>query len=196
MSAPKIILSEAEQLLITNAGVILTKNAIVEKTCLLFSRLADSYQQQSRFVQNILPEEFSALPKISRGEKYEALPWVMLDYPRCFHKKNGQLAIRTFFWWGHFVSIQLQATGTYVPGIVAAWQQWHCQHPGWMAGYATNAWDYRLPAPNWEPIAGTQIPEDKSLKLAKKFELSEWDKLETDLPQQFGELLQLLQQMA
>ncbi|MFX8895293.1 hypothetical protein ABTM96_19365, partial [Acinetobacter baumannii] len=54
--------------------------------------------------------------KISRGEHYEGLPWVMIDYPRYF-KKNHFFAIRTFFWWGNFFSLTLQLKGKYQLGF-------------------------------------------------------------------------------
>src|SRR6185369_7340402 len=61
--------------------------------------------------KTILPAIVSASnPKISRGENYRALPYVMLDYPRHFTKEST-LAIRTLFWWGNFFSISLHLSG-------------------------------------------------------------------------------------
>src|SRR5438874_13559943 len=57
-------------------------------------------------------------PKISRGEKYRGLPYVMLDYPRFFSKEDI-LAIRTFFWWGNFFSITLHVKGKFLAPISA-----------------------------------------------------------------------------
>ena len=54
----------------------------------------------------------TSTPKISKGENYKDLPYVMLDYPRCFQKEKT-IAIRTFFWWGNFFSINLQLSGEY-----------------------------------------------------------------------------------
>ena len=51
-------------------------------------------------------------PKVSRGENYRGLPWVMLDYPRLFGREDV-LAIRTLFWWGHAFSVTLHLKGTY-----------------------------------------------------------------------------------
>ena len=50
-------------------------------------------------------------PKIAKGENYLQLPYVLLDYPRCFDKENI-FAIRTMFWWGNFFSITLHLSGS------------------------------------------------------------------------------------
>lgn len=49
-------------------------------------------------------------PKISKGENYKGLPYVVLDYPR-FYDDTGFGAIRTMFWWGNFFSITLHLSG-------------------------------------------------------------------------------------
>src|SRR5690606_23851576 len=54
--------------------------------------------------------------KISRGENYLGLPWIVLDYPRCFSRTHI-FAIRTLFWWGRFFSTTLHLSGD--------WQQQH-----------------------------------------------------------------------
>lgn len=38
--------------------------------------------------------------KISRGENYNGLPYLILDYPKHFTRDNS-LAFRTLAWWGH-----------------------------------------------------------------------------------------------
>jgi hypothetical protein len=58
-----------------------------------------------------LPEEVLKIsPKISRGENYKGLPWLVLDNPRYF-QHNNIFAIRTMFWWGNFFSITLHVSG-------------------------------------------------------------------------------------
>jgi hypothetical protein len=52
-------------------------------------------------------------PKVSRGENYRGLPWVMLDYPRVFGREDV-LAIRTMFWWGNGFNVTLHLKGKYL----------------------------------------------------------------------------------
>ncbi|MBX3253003.1 MAG: hypothetical protein KF862_02590 [Chitinophagaceae bacterium] len=110
MNDAKIQLSEDELYLALNTGWILTKNRIIDKVYQLFGALANSYQQHS-------PDVFSFLPvmqhaKITRGENYNGLPYVMLDYPRYFTRQDV-LAVRTMFWWGNNMSITLHLKGQY-----------------------------------------------------------------------------------
>lgn len=48
--------------------------------------------------------------KISRGENYRQLPYVILDYPRKF-SRDDVFAFRSMFWWGHFFSYTLHLQG-------------------------------------------------------------------------------------
>ncbi|HSF45642.1 MAG TPA: hypothetical protein VLA58_06505, partial [Chitinophagaceae bacterium] len=84
------------------------KNAIIAKVYLLFGELSELMQKDL-----ILPAEVATIsPKISKGESYQGLPYVMLDYPRAFTVEHV-LAIRTFFWWGNFFSVNLHIKGRY-----------------------------------------------------------------------------------
>lgn len=102
----KVSLSALELQLVTDESFILTKNSIIQKVYELFGNLSNDY---SFYLQQI-PD--SPSPKISKGENYKGLPYVMLDYPRIF-SNNDVLAIRSFFWWGKYFSCTLQLKGIY-----------------------------------------------------------------------------------
>ena len=69
--------------------------------------------QKLFLVPTVLPLEiFIAPPKISKGENYQGLPYVMLDYPRRFGR-DDTFAMRTMFWWGNFFSATLHLKGQY-----------------------------------------------------------------------------------
>jgi hypothetical protein len=85
MSPAKVTLSPKELELVNNADWILTKNAVIGKVYELFGQLseyivAELAKHPSLTEQGI---DFRS-PKISKGEQYEGLPWVMLDHPRHF----------------------------------------------------------------------------------------------------------------
>jgi hypothetical protein len=108
MDVAKLALSEEELRLVMDPGVILTKNAIIRKVYFLFGELSEIMSRDL-----ILPAEVTTiLPKISKGESYQGLPYVMLDHPRYFTAEHV-LAIRTFFWWGNFFSVTLHLKGKY-----------------------------------------------------------------------------------
>jgi len=105
MEVSKIHLSPAEIELMQNAEIILTKNRVLEK---MKSLLESVQQKQISYVQdyNVSNEIFKVSPKISRGENYLGLPYLVLDYPRQSSGKNF-FFIRTMFWWGNFFSCTL-----------------------------------------------------------------------------------------
>jgi hypothetical protein len=98
----KIQFLPAEIELVSSPDIILTKNAILQK---IKSFLEGFQLKQQDIIQRYLshlPEEVLKIsPKISRGENYKGLPWLVLDNPRYF-QHNNIFAIRTMFWWGKF----------------------------------------------------------------------------------------------
>ncbi|MDH3650858.1 MAG: hypothetical protein OEQ53_14325 [Saprospiraceae bacterium] len=51
--------------------------------------------------------------KISKGENYLSLPYMVLDFPSYFSKKNI-FAYRTMFWWSNYFSATLHLGGNYL----------------------------------------------------------------------------------
>lgn len=105
MNGAKIQFSNAEMELINNANIILTKNQALEKVRLLLQEA----QQQMVAIKNDHPL-FLLPPKISKGENYLGLPYLVLDYPRQFRGENMAM-IRCLFWWGNFFSATLHLAG-------------------------------------------------------------------------------------
>ena len=191
----KVSLSAFEQQLVTDANWILTKNRIIEKVFLLFGNLSEHYKQEP-LLQQLPPEVLSLSPKIARGENYEGLPYVMLDYPRCFGKKDC-FAIRTFFWWGNFFSITLQLKGKYFD-LYADTIQINMKRPGYddfWINVNDEEWQHHFRNDNMMRITEQQqnISDKKILKLAVQCKLEEWDNAETKLSSSFQRLLELLQ---
>src|SRR6476619_3541717 len=127
----KIQLSPAEQRLITNAEILLTKNRVLEKMWQLLSEMQQEMQQSAPTFSK--PHIFQMTPKISRGENYLGLPYLILDYPRVFDRENI-FVIRSFFWWGNFFSSTLQQSGNFktaaLPKLEAAFSTFSKHHIG------------------------------------------------------------------
>ncbi|TMI92208.1 MAG: hypothetical protein E6H08_12235 [Bacteroidetes bacterium] len=101
----------AEMELVSSPDIILTKNAILQKIKSFYEELQIKQQDILKKYSSQLPEEVLKIsPKISRGENYKGLPWLVLDNPRYF-QHNNIFAIRTMFWWGNFFSITLHISG-------------------------------------------------------------------------------------
>lgn len=189
----KILLSEAEERLMRDADVILTKLAVVAKIEALFGRLADTYREIAAPLEVLLPTAMVWQPKISRGEKYEQLPWLMLDYPRHFGKTNGQLAVRSFFWWGHYFSLQLQASGVYLAPLQQALltAQDDLVRAGWQTALVTEAWDYTLPLHGRKLEYAAQSGE--LLKLVNCFPLQQLNCVEEHFTSSFKIVVELIE---
>lgn len=109
MNEAKIQFSVSEMELMNNADIILTKNRVIQKIKSLFEDLQDQMIVEPKADENesLL---FKVPGKISRGENYNGLPYLILDYPRKFEGKNI-FTIRTMFWWGNFFSSTLHISG-------------------------------------------------------------------------------------
>jgi hypothetical protein len=182
MIETKIKLSEDELLLVQNADVILTKNAIVKKVISLFSLLAEDMKEA--LAKAPLPVEIKqSTPKISKGENYKGLPYVILDYPRLFTKENI-FAVRTMFWWGNYFSITLHLKGTYkelFSGFIKT-------NISYLAAkhfnicISTNEWRHELGEDNYISLLCTTENEvvaimdrNRFLKLSAKTDFAQWD---------------------
>ena len=109
----KIQLLPAEMELVATPDIILTKNAILQKIKSFLEALQIKQLEIIKQYSSEFPEEVLKIsPKISRGENYKGLPWLVLDNPRHF-QHNNIFAIRTMFWWGNFFSITLHLSGKY-----------------------------------------------------------------------------------
>lgn len=110
-TAAKIHFSKLETELIKNKEWILTKHSIINKVYQLFGEMHEIYKQISEQEKILLPSFYKNTGgKISKGENYRGLPFVILDHPALFSKENI-FAVRTMFWWGNFFSISLHVSG-------------------------------------------------------------------------------------
>lgn len=199
MGAAKITLSPKELELVNNADWILTKNLIIEKVYELFGLVAASYQTQyQNFTTFENSEVFSVSPKISKGEQYRGLPYVMLDFPRYY---GGQdfFGIRTFFWWGNHSSIHLVLKGKFLasfgPSISRYFQlMGKSERNDWFIGVGSDPWQHHFDTNNYisvEQWGGQNFADLPFLKLAKKIPLEEWDDMEQFLVRHFNRILSM-----
>lgn len=79
----------------------ITKNQVISNISLLFDELGKQLQQKKFDA----PFDFlnHAPYKITRGENYHGLPYVVLDYPK-IASNDFPVLMRTLFWWGKYFS--------------------------------------------------------------------------------------------
>lgn len=201
MEEAKIRLSKQEFELVSNSDWILTKNNILEKAKLLLGQLQLCYQHHLQEVYTLLPKEVVATsPKISKGENYKGLPYLVLDYPRCFAAENI-FAIRTMFWWGNFFSISLHLSGQYKKEfenrIVASLQLFAANNfficvneDPWQHGFEKENF---LPIQHFATTGFEKLVKNKSfLKVAAKISLNQWSESDKILPYYFRQILAVI----
>jgi hypothetical protein len=182
MSEAKIQFSGAEMELMNNATIILTKNIILQKIKALLEEVQNGMLHhvatESMYNNNLL---FESTPKISRGENYEGLPYVVLDYPRQF-ELTDIFVIRTMFWWGNLFSITLQLSGKYRTEFGEKISDAYASlvKKEFFIGVGEDPWQHHFEEDNYQLISKLSEEEFKEkcmegehLKIARNFPL--WD---------------------
>lgn len=180
----KIQLSEEELALVQNSAWLLTKNRVIEKVYGLFGEIAHDIRHRVTAEPRFLAEETLTLsPKISKGENYKGLPYVMLDYPRLFSREHI-FAIRTMFWWGHFLSVTLHLKGQYKK----QYQHSLLRHlpllaeHGFYVSIGEDEWRHEFEEDNYTPLSRLNfytveksLPANHFCKLSAKISLPQWN---------------------
>ena len=187
--------------LVQQADWILTKNDIIKKVKRLFEQLMTRQIDWLRTKQGILPAEvYSSSPKISKGENYKGLPYLILDHPRVFDK-DDILAIRTMFWWGNFFSVTLHLSGKYKTkyeeNILSAFP-FNKDHSFFVC-IQPDQWEHHFEATNYLEMEKLRAEDFESvirantfIKLAGKISLENWEGLEEKLFDYFRAMTDLL----
>jgi hypothetical protein len=179
MEDSKIHLSSAERELMGNAEIILTKNRVLQKAKILLQEV-----EKSQLQCKVLPwkeQPFLTSPKISRGENYEGLPWMILDFPR-MSSSEDLFFIRSLFWWGRFFSCTLQLAGKskmiFAEKIAAAYPLLKSMY----IGIHENPWIHHFEGDNYQLIGNwsqheftRHCRESVHLKIADKWQLDCWE---------------------
>jgi hypothetical protein len=195
----KIHLSTLEMELVNNKEWIFTKQQIIEKVYHLFGELHHDYRQIVETEKDILPSMFQKPGgKISKGENYNGLPFLILDYPAMFSKENI-LAIRTMFWWGNFFSISLHLSGSNFKNAndINDWLVFF-QEKNFSVCINEKQWEHHFHSSNFIDIKGMTEEQIQGLckknffKVAKKLELSKWDQAREFLIVSFKDIITFL----
>lgn len=201
MNAAKIRLSAKEMELVTNADWILTKNDILQKANQLLVMLLDEQQRiTSTYKTKLPPEVFQTSAKISKGENYKGLPYLVLDHPRYFDKENS-CAIRTMFWWGNFFSITLHLSGKFKDKLeqrlIVSFEE--LKQVGFSLCINDKEWEHHFEEDNYLSLEGmnndsfqSHIRQKTFLKLAHKIPVQNWGDAVEILTGNFSRLLKLI----
>ena len=195
------MLSDGEMQLVSNTEWILTKRKIIEKINTLFGNLIVKMQDIVLAEEKYLPPAvIISTPKIAKGESYLQLPYVLLDYPRCFDKENI-FAIRTMFWWGNFFSCTLHLSGSYKKKFEQALLKNSSimQKNNFYICSNKDEWEHHFETANYLPadkLTAEEITiivqQQHFVKVAARFSLHEWNKIDVLLEKSFSDVIHLL----
>lgn len=195
----KISLSPTEMGLVTRGDWILTKREILDKVAGMLGIVSDSYKKILLEEQDIIQQlNINTGGKISKGDNYLGLPYMILDQPASFNS-NEIFAIRSMFWWGNFFSITLHIAGknflskidlTKFPALL--------QRNKFMLCVNSDQWHHHFEEYNYisftdEVDVESFNPWKKNfLKIARKYPVDEWDNIPAYLKEDFINLMGLL----
>jgi len=96
--------SQSELSFLYDPAPMLLKRDIFKKLDVLFGEIQLSVKSVLQEFDTLFPEGTDdERGKISKGENYLGLPWMMLDFP-AFFTKTSTFSIRSFCWWGNHFS--------------------------------------------------------------------------------------------
>lgn len=195
----KIQLSGLEMELVNNTEWIFTKQLIIKKVYQLLGQLHDDYKKVVEKQKPYLPKMLlQPGGKISKGENYQGLPYVILDYPALFNKENI-FAVRTMFWWGNFFSISLHLSGENfwpVPNFLDALT--FLRERDFSISVNESQWHHHFHPSNFvkidelSPDNLNKLTHKSFLKIAKKTQLTEWNSASVFLKETFEEIMEFI----
>ncbi|MBA2330291.1 MAG: hypothetical protein H0V91_11805 [Flavisolibacter sp.] len=165
MNEAKIIFSAPEMELMKDATFILTKNIVMQKMKNVLEGIQNELfvsidQLKTDTDKNI----FLTPPKVSKGENYLGLPYLILDYPRKFAGPDI-FAIRSFFWWGNFFSSTLHLAGddkkSNLTNIIMSYKE--LANANYFIGVNPDPWQHHFEKNNYLLI--NEIPIEKFSEL-------------------------------
>ena len=103
--------SEKELRLVNHVEVFQNKPTILKKVEQRLITLQKELAQEVNLISANLPSGIDLVKnQIARGENHNGFPYLSLDYPQNFSKKE-MLTMRTLFWWGHYLGFSFILKG-------------------------------------------------------------------------------------
>ncbi|MCH7724311.1 MAG: hypothetical protein IIA49_06905 [Bacteroidetes bacterium] len=173
-------LTEKELLILQDTDFLLTKATVLEKINTLLRQTREELKGCVENSNFSFPDGTDLLNgKISKGENYKNLPYMVLDYPALFTTKTV-FAYRTMFWWGNFFSATLHLEGialNYYRNSITINLNKLLEKDVYI-GVGDTPWQYHYEKDNYIPLTENHkyfINNCKFLKLSKKLELKKWN---------------------
>lgn len=140
-------------------------------------------------------------PKISKGENYKGLPYLVLDHPR-YYRRPDIFSFRILFWWGRYFCCSLHLGGKFLevnrPRLIA--NQNRLRDGRVHLGIGDNPWEYVFSDSHYKPLDRVssdeferRIMEMDHLKVSIKWPLDRWHDLPAKAPGMLALVTRLLE---
>jgi len=175
-------ITEKELNVLQDTDFLLTKSKVLEKINKLLEETRTKLIYSITNINFSFPEGTNIITgKISRGENYKNLPYMILDYPTLFTNESS-FAFRTMFWWGNFFSSTLHLEGIALDKYRNIFDENidKLLNKNIFIGIGETPWQYHYGEDNYIPLTkdhSKHIGNCNFLKLSKKISLSEWEKV-------------------
>lgn len=175
-----------EMTILLDKNLLLTKRVALEKTSKLLAVLAQKLQQLPIHQGFGFGEGIdTTLGKISKGENYKGLPYMVLDFPRRFHK-DAIFTFRSMFWWGNEFSFTLHLGGAdalqYQESVLENFEKLKQNEVFFCCN--NTPWEYDFGEDNYLPMTDLdenfireKIAETGFIKLSRRLALQNWEDL-------------------
>lgn len=190
-----------EKQIIQDVNFLIAKRHAMQKVEDIFALLQQQLTKEETYIlrlENALNLAFQGA-KISKGENYKGLPYVVLDYPKYIIGEHIFL-FRSMFWWGNFFSFSLFLQGEPLQRLK------HFLDTDDMAkdaelyiGIGDKLWEYDYTPDNY--VAANSLSADQLKDLFNKTTLKLSYKLPINLPEDeviekgFDSFMKLLQKI-
>lgn len=180
------ILSEAEHRLVHDPSIFYLKASITQKIIQQLNKTKAAIQTTALHQNFPYPIEMDIqLGKIAKGENYEGLPYLMLDFPRLF-KPSTVFAFRTFFWWGKYCLCILHLSGDTLAQFKSKLRKSyvHFSNQNTYISCGKNEWHHALDKEHYQSIDElseaayqTLIDNQSFIKLVQQLPLNQLEQL-------------------
>ncbi len=178
--------TKSELSLLQNQDFLLQKRQVTAKIVQLFGDFSQKLKSTATHQNFPFPTDTDdQLGKISKGENYKGLPYLVLDLPRLFQKER-LFAFRTMFWWGHFFSFTLLIGGELLQQYPINPKQlqtssslpfYFCIHE--------SPWEHHFESDNYLAISDlsretmeNHISQYRFIKISRKIPIDQWTDFE------------------
>jgi hypothetical protein len=141
----------------------LIKQTVIHKMTMAFGELGTQLRETLPVSSPLFA---NASSKITKGENYQGMPWVVVDIPK-IAGRDFEVLYRTMFWWGRYFSLNaLLSTNAF---DLSNLPQWHADPALHNALLYTgdDIWQQNLDDPGFVPLKNIDAEQAATLRQSK-----------------------------